>query len=34
MNLTNETILNILNITDDLKLNYLYESFSYSELKP
>lgn len=34
MNLTNDTMLNILNITDDLKLSFLYESFSYTELKP
>ncbi|CAK70458.1 unnamed protein product (macronuclear) [Paramecium tetraurelia] len=32
--LTNETILSIINVTDDFSLTFNYESFLYQELKP
>ncbi|CAD8076691.1 unnamed protein product [Paramecium primaurelia] len=34
INLTNETILSIINVTDDFSLTFNYETFSYQELKP
>ncbi|CAD8082697.1 unnamed protein product [Paramecium sonneborni] len=34
LNLTNETILNIINVTDDFQLIFNYETFTYQELKP